>query len=68
VMKEGRSACQSDVIKASDVRRLRADPDLDLRHHSEATEILTTSHWPLPLFITSLWHNDYPSFITLFLY
>jgi hypothetical protein len=27
VMKEGYSACQSDVMKISDVRRSRSDPD-----------------------------------------
>jgi hypothetical protein len=47
VIKEGRSACQSDVIKTSDVRRSRADPDPDLHSHSGTTKILITSHLPL---------------------
>ena len=54
MIKEGYLAYQSDVIKASDVRRSRADPDPDLYHHSEVTEILTMLPCPLPLFTTLL--------------
>ena len=62
-----RSACQSDVVKRA--LSSRADPDPAFtptrRPRKSHNVTLPQSVCYLPLFATSLWHTDLPSFITL---
>ena len=76
-MKEGYSACQSDVIKTLDVGdhvQTLTQPSHPLGGHGDPNNVTLPVTLPLgnvtlalPLFTTSLWSAEYPSFITLLL-